>query len=103
MHAHDDTHKADHGMHEHSIPSGQAPRHGGHGAPMPPEQTHSRSDHGDEGGHGADADHSGHEQMFRRRFWVCLVLSIPVLLLSPALQEWLHFSIPAFTTSDWLT
>jgi hypothetical protein len=32
-------------------------------------------------------DHTGHEQMFRRRFWVSLALSIPVLLYSPALQD----------------
>src|SRR5438309_11880293 len=52
--------------------------------------------------HGAHVDHSGHEQMFRRRFWVCLVLSIPVLLLSPPLQEWLHFSVPPFPGSEWV-
>jgi len=36
-------------------------------------------------------------QDFRRRFWVSLILSIPVLALSPALQGWLgfSFSIPA--------
>ncbi|MFN2201130.1 MAG: copper-translocating P-type ATPase [Caldilineaceae bacterium] len=47
-------------------------------------------------------DHSGHEQMFRRRFWVCLVLSIPVLLYSPMMQNWFGFSMPAFPGSDWL-
>ena len=40
--------------------------------------------------------------MFRRRFWVSLVLSIPVLLYSPMLQEWLGFSMPAFPGSDWI-
>jgi Cu2+-exporting ATPase len=26
-------------------------------------------------------DHTGNEQMFRTSFWICLVLSIPVLIL----------------------
>ncbi|ELY67023.1 copper-translocating P-type ATPase, partial [Natronococcus jeotgali DSM 18795] len=33
--------------------------------------------------------HEGHEQMFRRRFFVSTILSIPVLLYSETLQEWL--------------
>ncbi|MCC6803569.1 MAG: heavy metal translocating P-type ATPase, partial [Anaerolineae bacterium] len=53
----------------------------------------------DHGGHGAHIDHAGHEQMFRRRFWVCLVLTIPVLLFSPMIQEWFGFSMPEFTGS----
>ena len=51
---------------------------------------------------GAHVDHSGHEEMFRRRFWVSLVLTIPVLLYSPIIQEWLGFSMPQFTGSDWI-
>ncbi|MCB0188945.1 MAG: heavy metal translocating P-type ATPase, partial [Caldilineaceae bacterium] len=41
--------------------------------------------------------------MFRSRFWVCLVLSIPVLLYSPTLQAWLGFTMPTFPGSAWLT
>jgi len=47
-------------------------------------------------------DHSGHELMFRNRFWICLVLSVPVLLYSPMLQELLNFSVPAFPGSRWI-
>ncbi|MFD1643895.1 copper-translocating P-type ATPase [Halohasta litorea] len=46
--------------------------------------------------------HEGHEQMFRRRFFVSMVLSIPVLLYSETLQEWLGFSVPAFPGSEWI-
>ena len=56
----------------------------------------------DEGGHdGHGVDHSGHEGMFRRRFFVSLVLSIPVLLYSEGLQTILGFSTPAFPGSEW--
>jgi len=42
-------------------------------------------------------DHGGMMQDFRRRFWISLILSIPVLALSTTLQGWLGFSftIPA--------
>jgi len=43
------------------------------------------------GGHAAHVDHTGHEAMFRRRFWICLILTIPVLLFSPLIQEWFGF------------
>ncbi|UPV76938.1 copper-translocating P-type ATPase (plasmid) [Halorussus limi] len=46
--------------------------------------------------------HAGHEQMFRRRFFASTLLSIPVLLYSEALQEWLGFSVPAFPGSEWI-
>jgi Cu2+-exporting ATPase len=53
-------------------------------------------------GHAHHADHTGHEQMFRSRFWGSLVLSIPVLLFSPMIQEWLGISVPAFPGSAWI-
>jgi Cu2+-exporting ATPase len=41
--------------------------------------------------------------MFRRRFWVSLVLSIPVLLYSETIQGFFGFEMPAFPGSEWLT
>jgi Cu2+-exporting ATPase len=58
---------------------------------------------GHEGGHEAHVDHTGHEQMFRRRFWISLVLSIPVLVFSPTLQDWLGYTISDFPGSEWIT
>ncbi|KAA3644260.1 MAG: heavy metal translocating P-type ATPase [Chloroflexi bacterium] len=57
------------------------------------EQVHDHSDH---------VDHTGHEFMFRDRFWVSLALSIPVLLYSQAVQNWLGFTMPAFLGSAWI-
>jgi Cu2+-exporting ATPase len=56
--------------------------------------------HGEHAGHGTD--HTGHEQMFRTRFWWSLLLTVPVLLYSSALQSWLGFSMPAFPGSTWI-
>jgi Cu2+-exporting ATPase len=47
-------------------------------------------------------DHTGHEQMFRQRFWVCLALMIPVVLFSPMLQDLLGYSMPEFPGSQWI-
>jgi P-type Cu2+ transporter len=50
----------------------------------------------------AHTDHTGHETMFRQRFWVSLVLSIPALLYSPHIQELLGFNMPEFPGSPWI-
>src|SRR5687767_10617524 len=54
------------------------------------------------GEHGEHVDHSGHEDLFRRRFWVSLLLSIPVLLYTPMLQMWFGFTMPNFMGSQWI-
>jgi Cu2+-exporting ATPase len=53
--------------------------------------------------HKAHVDHSGHEEMFRQKFWVSLVLSIPVLIFSPSVQGFLGYSLPDFPGSQWIT
>lgn len=78
-----------------------------------PHKAHGQasSPHGTHNGHSATsqqhkaerhADHTGHEKLFRNRFWVCLALSIPVLAYSPMLQEWLGFTPPTFAGSEWI-
>lgn len=52
--------------------------------------------------HGTMVDHSGHEEMFRRRFFVCLILSIPVLYYSPMLQSWFGYTAIAFPGSEFI-
>lgn len=51
-------------------------------------------DHHDHGGHdGGGHDHHAHHAAmvadFRRRFWICVVVTLPILALSPMLQDWL--------------
>ncbi|WP_290790860.1 copper-translocating P-type ATPase [Flavihumibacter sp. UBA7668] len=37
-------------------------------------------------------EHAGHHtEDFLKRFWICLVLTVPILLLSPMIQHWLKF------------
>jgi len=58
--------------------------------------------HAEHSEHNAHVNHSGHETMFRQRFWVSLVLTIPVLLFSPMIQEWFGFHMPEFAGSRWV-
>ncbi len=102
-HADHDVSHAGHSM-EHDLHSGGSAAH------EPGHDAHAGKHRGHEAGHEAHmdhsshgVDHSGHEQMFRRRFWISLLLSIPVLVYSPALQNWLRFTAPAFPGSDWVT
>ncbi|GAA4749150.1 hypothetical protein GCM10023229_32210 [Flavisolibacter ginsenosidimutans] len=38
--------------------------------------------------------HAGHRTRdFLKRFWICLIVTIPVLLLSHMIQQWFHFEI----------
>jgi len=101
-------HGADHSAHaEHERPA--APdKHASHDATRSGQMDH--ADHGghkDGGNHGSGhgghgVDHTGHEEMFRKRFWANLALTVPVLLFSPMLQQWLGFSMPEFPGSRWI-
>ena len=70
-----------------------AHHHGAHDSPGPPagkpaHLTHSHEEHGTphKQHHGS---HEGHSvEGFRKRFWVSLVITVPVLVLSPMLQHW---------------
>ena len=64
------------------------------------------SGHGHHEGHGGGhASHNDHHRMmiadFRKRFWVSLVLTLPILLLSPMIQYWLGLDWQ-FTGSKYL-
>ena len=75
--------------------------HAGHG-----HERHGHEDHGNEShghgaqGHGQHAGHQGHGQhaghdpeMFRRRFWVSLVLTIPLVVTSHMVMDWFGYSL----------
>ena len=58
--------------------------------------------HQGEGIRGHDK-HAGHSpEMFRDKFWLSLVLTIPTLLYSEMIQGWLGFSAPKFPGSEYV-
>ncbi len=94
---HDHAAHADHGpvaeLHEHGVEITEE-------AIGVPADLQEHTGHADE--HEGHTDHTGHEQMFRKRFWISLVLSIPVLIYSPSVQEWFGYTAPPFPGSEWV-
>ncbi|MGH2494176.1 MAG: heavy metal translocating P-type ATPase [Ktedonobacteraceae bacterium] len=55
---------------------------------------------GHSGGH---SEHAGHDEaMFKRPFWIALILTIPVLIYAELLQQLLGYQAPVFPGSSWL-
>jgi Cu2+-exporting ATPase len=103
-----------HGAHEHHAgaepPSEpgypehpEKPHSGGHlpgspdaaSEPHPPHLTHeATADHHGAGGHDKHAGHS--VEMFRRKFWLSLAFTVPTLVWSELVQQWLGYTAPRF-------
>ena len=79
----------EHEHHKHDMPAG----HEGHDM----HAGHKPADH-DHGAH-----HAHMVADFRRRFWISLILTVPILLLSPMIQEWLGIEdVIAFTGDSYV-
>lgn len=71
---------------------------------------HSHNHHGHHNNHSHEHnDHTGHDQhaghsttMFKDKFWLSLLLTIPVIIYSPMVQQWLKFTPPNFTGSAYI-
>jgi Cu2+-exporting ATPase len=74
--------------------------HAGH-APVddqPPPATHPAH-----APHSAHDKHAGHDpEAFRRQFWVVLLLTVPVVVWSREVQDWLGYHAPSFIGSEWI-
>jgi len=86
-HDHDHGAVAEHEMHDHAGHD----EHAGHAG------------HGDHSGHAGHGDHSHHDPaMFKRKFWLSLVLTIPTLVFSTGLQDILGLDGPRFAGSEFI-
>jgi P-type Cu2+ transporter len=55
-------------------------------------------------GHGAHGDHTGHDPaQFKRKFWLSLALTVPILVFSPGLQNLLGLDGPRFPGSEFIS
>ncbi len=53
--------------------------------------------------HAAHDKHAGHDpDAYRRQFWIVALLTIPVVIWSPQVQEILGYRAPVFPGSDWV-
>ena len=67
------------------------------------------ADHRGHEGHQAPEKHQGHDQhaghsveMFRDKFWWSVALTVPTVVWSPMVQQWLHFQAPTFPGSRYI-
>jgi len=61
---------------------------------------HHTSASSDDAGHDKHAGHS--PEMFKRRFFISLILTLPILYLDPHFQEWFGYQAVQFPGSDWV-
>ncbi len=73
--------------------------------PVASELGHAGHDPADDdhapGGHGGH-DHADHAELFRRKFWVSLALTVPTVVYSAMVQDWLGYTAPEFRGSTWV-
>ncbi len=99
-HEHHQHHHHDHA--ESSQPAGGALTHQGdltdpHDIDHAAVTSHDHQHHGHEHHHGNG--HAGHAELFRRKFWISLILSVPVVFYSEMIQDWFGYSAPSFPGS----
>src|SRR5215203_2087244 len=85
---HEHHHHEEHSMHQHNKPAVAKEM-------AQDEHHHHRSAKGETTEHAGMHDkHAGHHtEDFLKRFWICLGLTVPVLLLSEMIQHWFGFHI----------
>jgi Cu2+-exporting ATPase len=63
---------------------------------------HHEHHHGS-GKHQEHDKHAGHSvKMFKDKFWLSFILTIPVLAYSEMIQQWLNFTPPTFPGSQYV-
>lgn len=73
-----------------------------HGQAMPHEHAHSAVD--EEHAVHTHGEHAGHSTaMFKNKFWLSLVLSVPVVVFSPMVGHLLGYQLPQFAGSAWIS
>lgn len=78
----------------HSSSLGAHVRHADHAAQLD-NATHT--------GHSGHDKHAGHSpEIFKRRFFICLLLTLPVLYFSSHFQEWFGYQAIQFPGSEWV-
>jgi Cu2+-exporting ATPase len=61
-----------------------------------------RADHGQHAGHAGHDKHAGHDpEMFRRKFWLSLALTVPIVVTSHMVMDWFGYRLD-FPGIDWV-
>ncbi len=88
---------------------GEPDRHDEHAGHDEPEGHGGHNKHDKHGGRDTHEDHGGHDKheghspgMFRDKFWLSLLLTVPVVFWSGHIQDLLGYRAPAFVGSEWI-
>ncbi|GAB2637210.1 heavy metal translocating P-type ATPase [Kribbella swartbergensis] len=72
------------------------------------QQAAEHSGHGGHAGHGAHSGHAGHDkhaghdpEMFRQKFWLSLLLTLPIVATSHMVMDWFGYTLD-FPGIDWV-
>src|SRR5262245_61586174 len=52
--------------------------------------------------HSGHHDHGDHAAQFRRKFWISLALTIPTVVYSAMVQDWLNYTAPSVPGHRWI-
>ena len=74
--------------------------HTTHGRAPEPDHANREDRQAEHAGHEGHAGHGDHAAMFRDRFWVALVLTVPILIWAESLQRWFGYTAPVFPGSE---
>jgi Cu2+-exporting ATPase len=81
-------------------------QHESHAQPADHEMATGHAGHAKHAGDAAPSahdKHAGHDpEVFRRQFWIVLLLTIPVVIWSREVQDWLGYVAPRFRGSEWV-
>jgi Cu2+-exporting ATPase len=69
--------------------------HAGHDAAPAGEHKHDPHQAAEHAEH-EHVGHAGHADVYKRRFWITLILAVPVVLYSEMIQDWFGFTAPEF-------
>jgi Cu2+-exporting ATPase len=99
----DDNGRGGHGEHAGHVGHGE---HDGHGSTAIAEKSEAHDEHeghaahGSHGSHGSHNAHGGHDkhaghdpEMFRRKFWLSLALTIPLVVTSHMIMDWFGYTL----------
>lgn len=95
-------------QHGQTKPTSKSGRHQRH-EPQPQKNQTSPDQHAGHQQHVSHDEHAGHDkhaghtpEIFKRRFFVCLLLTLPVLYFAPMFQDWFNYQAIQFSGANWV-
>lgn len=72
--------------------------------PDPQGKQGGHNQHASHDRHSSHDKHAGHSpEIFKRRFFICFLLTLPVLYFSPMFQDWFSYQAVQFLGANWVT